>query len=536
MYTTSNFTKYPTIKPFSFFLPDSRIKCRKFILLKSKIISFFYAFLLLLLFSNSYIFGQSTTITSGSNSNLHFPQLSFSQILNIPSPKKGMTVFDNTSNVLRYYNGTEWLILSQNSNTSNTTNAYKFANLNSPNDASGISTDSQGNSVIVGTFDGNIELNGCTLNGLQASFLTKIDKNNSCTWAVKINYTEIKDVTVDVNDNIYITGSFGGYSSTAFSEFGSTISTSGGRDIFIAKFNSEGVFQWVKKSGSIENDIGFSIAVGNEIYITGYWDGNAISSYHKLLIEKFDLNGNLLLHRVYTPSSGPILGRKILVDKITGKYFVGGTYTGATTVEGVTLPSNNTFNFFILGFDENNNLSWSKYGKDVFDDMAMDINQNLYVVGLFHSNFSLENINLTSEGPSSLFLLKISKFGTLEWVSQFGKSVNYEGLDCNDIEVDEQNNLYITGLFNQTLNSGQTTLKSKGADDIYVAKLSPSAQLIWIQKGGSSSYDSGQKLSVTKDGRINIIGTFKGEFEMNSQKVISSEIIFNDIFFIQMSR
>lgn len=54
-------------------------------------------------------FTQSTLITPGSGGNIQVPNLSYSQIQAIVSPKKGMVVYDNTYNVLRYFNGSTFV-------------------------------------------------------------------------------------------------------------------------------------------------------------------------------------------------------------------------------------------------------------------------------------------------------------------------------------------------------------------------------------------------------------------------------------------
>ena len=73
---------------------------------------------------------------------------------------------------------------------------------------------------------------------------------------------------------------FVGYFESDDATFGSTILTSsGGKDIFVAKLSSSGSWLWAVKAGGSGVDGGDAIAVdssGNS-YVTGYFGGTAAS-------------------------------------------------------------------------------------------------------------------------------------------------------------------------------------------------------------------------------------------------------------------
>src|SRR5437773_6918826 len=110
-------------------------------------------------------------------------------------------------------------------------------------------------------------------------------------------------MAVDAAGNTYLTGSFDGTAT-----FGSTnISSSGGinrPDIFVAKYNSAGLLQWVRKAGGTGTDLAFGIAVdgSSNVVVTGSSDSlpfsigstNVSVSGKKILFLKFDSNGALL--------------------------------------------------------------------------------------------------------------------------------------------------------------------------------------------------------------------------------------------------
>ena len=108
-------------------------------------------------------------------------------------------------------------------------------------------------------------------------------------------------VATDSSGNCYVTGKF---FDTAV--FGTTTLTSyGTMDIFVAKLDKRGTWQWAVNAGGPKSDEGYSIAVDNEgnSYITGvfYWyayfgDTNLSSLGGKsdpdVFVAKLDINGN----------------------------------------------------------------------------------------------------------------------------------------------------------------------------------------------------------------------------------------------------
>jgi hypothetical protein len=58
---------------------------------------------------------------------------------------------------------------------------------------------------------------------------------------------------------------------------GTNLTSRGGSDIFVAKYDSAGTLAWVKQEGGANNDYGDGIAVNGtgNIYVTGDFSGDA---------------------------------------------------------------------------------------------------------------------------------------------------------------------------------------------------------------------------------------------------------------------
>lgn len=142
-----------------------------------------------------------------------------------------------------------------------------------------IAIDSQDNSHAVGRFQGSIPFGDTTLvsNGVNG-YITKLDMSGQFIWARKMNgnydnFVSVEAIAIDAQGNSYIAGEFSG--SSLAGTIGLTVY--GGDDVFIAKLNTLGVFEWVKSAGSNVSDELRGIAVdaqGNS-YITGVYKNTA---------------------------------------------------------------------------------------------------------------------------------------------------------------------------------------------------------------------------------------------------------------------
>ncbi len=100
-------------------------------------------------------------------------------------------------------------------------------------------------------------------------------------------------------------------------------------------------------------------------------------------------------------------------------------------------------------------------------------------------------------------------------VSYFTFGVGSTGADLgNAVATDTAGNVYVTGSFAGTVDfdpgTGTANLTSAGGSDIFVAKYSPTAGLLWAAQMGGSLDDMGLGLVVDGAGHVYTTGTFRG--------------------------
>ncbi len=143
----------------------------------------------------------------------------------------------------------------------------------------GIGADAAGNIYFSGVFSGSVKFGSKTLNSIGGSrdiFLAKADASGNILWVRQMGGSgpdEGCEIEVDDKGNAYISGEFPGSAI-----FDSTVLKSAGwRDVFTAKFDSQGKLIWIKQSGGTEDDVNYAIALdaADNVTIVGTFKSNA---------------------------------------------------------------------------------------------------------------------------------------------------------------------------------------------------------------------------------------------------------------------
>ena len=158
-------------------------------------------------------------------------------------------------------------------------------------------------------------------------------------------YSDAQNIVVDSVGNTYITG---GFRDTG--NFGVTnITSEGGLDIYVAKLDPTGAFEWVRTYGSTSTDRGLDIDIdsSSNVYITGYFQGTVnfgngdvtAAGGSDIFVLKLDSSG--AFQWVYTAGgSGNDNGKGIAID-ISGNVYTAGLFRSTFQfTSGVTLEGN----------------------------------------------------------------------------------------------------------------------------------------------------------------------------------------------------
>ncbi|MBN4082125.1 T9SS type A sorting domain-containing protein [bacterium AH-315-B15] len=139
--------------------------------------------------------------------------------------------------------------------------------------------DGEGNSYSVGDFIGTVDFDpGPSLFELTQSagyrnFLVKLDSAGNFIWAERITGNSCYSIALDETENLYLTGIYG-IGTWDFDPSGSVynLTSAGGDDGFIQKFDTSGVFKWAVSIGGSNSDASYNIRlIDNNTIITTGW-------------------------------------------------------------------------------------------------------------------------------------------------------------------------------------------------------------------------------------------------------------------------
>ena len=268
---------------------------------------------------------------------------------------------------------------------------------------------------------GSITLTNAGGTNKNDAFVVKLDISGSVLWAKSAGGTDHefgRDITVDGNGNSYVTGEF--VSST--SSFGSTnLTNAGGTDVFLAKYNASGNLLWAKSAGGTGSDRGTGIGVdgsGNS-YISGWFSG-VVSFGSTILtsaggadvfVAKYDPSGNEIWAKC-AGGTGSDFASGIAVEGNGNSYITGNFGSSSISFGSATLNITGGTDVFVAKYDPSGNVFWATSsggtGGETGNGIAANGNGNCYVTGSFNNgSINFGSLTLASAGNRDVFVAKL---------------------------------------------------------------------------------------------------------------------------------
>lgn len=386
-------------------------------------------------------------------------------------------------------------------------------------------------------------------------FVAYIDGQPSLDWAIGMgnsgldahnSYDNITSSVIDSEGNIYVTGYFMG--TVDFNPSGNVnnLTSAGGNDIFLAKYDPNGNNIYAKSIGGTGQDEGIAIALDeteNPVIVGNFEetvDFDPGSGTHNItciggryvFIAKFSTNGDFVfaksISRAYSPDTPYDLA--IAVDN-DGDIYIAGSFHGTANFSiDANLTSAGEADVFLAKYDLNGNYLASANiargpGNASAQAIALDNIGNIYVTGYFlgTSDFNpgIGTNNLTSNGQDDAFLSRYTDLGEsfIYFGFQFARQIGSSLSDiCRDIQL-TSSGVYVTGHFSDeaVINDGSsnTTLQCAGTWDAFLIKFSLAGVKIFANVIGGTGYDVGFKIAIDSDENIYVLGTFTGIVDFN---------------------
>lgn len=354
--------------------------------------------------------------------------------------------------------------------------------------ANGITTDGLGNMYVTGIND-------------QRPYVLKRDNECGNVWAKIFSPTAGNTgygqaIAVDVDGSVHSVGMFTGTCDFLPGTGTENLTSNGSTDAYIHKMDSAGNFVWAMHVGGSASDYASGIdtdSAGN-IYITGRFSGTA------------DLN----------PGSGTI-----------------------------NMTATGNIDSYVMKLDPMGSVVWvrkigssASNGSTVACDIAVSPNGDVYLAGSFthETDFDITGgtFLLDPVGGSDIFISKYDTNSQFQWARSVGGS---QADNCNDIDVDENDNVHVTGYFKGSadfdpgINDFELTANGSN-NDIFALKLDPNGEFLWAAKAGGTATDWGYGIGSDDAGNVFVTGQFSStaDFDPTAGTFSLSSMGSNDSF------
>jgi hypothetical protein len=393
------------------------------------------------------------------------------------------------------------------------------------------------------------------------------------TWALALSFggsgpDNGSTVKADTRGNQYVTG---GFSLTA--RFGNkALASTGGTDIFLAKFGRSGELRWLLQAGGPGDDVGNDIAFDREqnIYLAGSFTDSAtfpsVNGSAKtvtgvgetIFLAKYSPSGKL----VWVQTGISLFGGQneafgVAVNPATGTVFVTGRTQGDTTLSSSdgtehTVPGVGGWHMFLAKYNSEGNFQWGQTNEaspnTVPHKVAVDAHDNAYVTGwlesttTFHSN-SGHDLTVTGlsqpvqsfpDFPDDAFIVKYDAEGNAKWVNLIG---GYKGI-ATDIAVSDHGEISITGFIGniagtpsqaetiatsqpggKDINLGGGQLTNPFNKDAFVTTYNSAGVLLKARRIGGIENDGGSGITYDHKGNLYVAGVFQGMIDVEGHSL-----------------
>ena len=336
---------------------------------------------------------------------------------------------------------------------------------------------------------------------------------------------------------------------------------------FIVKLDNAGDFVWAKTvlnpgylrfwSVALDNTNnilicgGFSSSNGPAIYDLDPGPGTftvaeANQSWGNAFVVKLDNSGNFLWANVWTMPNAGIGFGDIACDNNSNVFLCGGTQGNGDMDPGPAVSST-TFTGgndpLIIKLSPAGNFIWGKQFSfvdmsNVANVITLDNAGSVYMAGGF------QNVNADFDpGPGTYplspvydrdgFIVKLNSNGNFKWAKRYG---GWGFDDVNAVEADNNGDVYLTGLFTQTVSfnppATNATLTSNGDRDIYFMKLDTSGNFFFVKQIGGSGLDDVFDVNADASGNVFLAGQFRDvvDFDPNAPVYTLTTVVTADPF------
>jgi len=443
--------------------------------------------------------------------------------------------------------------------------AFAIGNNTGNSSAMDVASDIAGNSYMAGSFSGTVDFDPAsdhpgntdilTSRGVTDAYVAKYAPDKSLIWAIRMGGDSTTSagfgpddratsLSVDSNENVYVTGQYKGSS-----DFGSqTLTTAGDLDAFVVKLNSSGAVQWANRWGGTVNNRGNSVDVdrnGNVLVLSVNLGAAGTD------ILKFNSSGVNVWSK-YVDNAGLNTG-DLAVDP-AGNVVVVGAFQGHVDFDpgprtNRQWDGEGLIASYVLSLNSEGNFRWvSVFPSPVSSfswatDVALDSSGNIVVGGIYKGQVDFNpGRGITRLSSGGAYVTKLNSKGGLVWARSLDDSSG-STTGVSGLAIGADNSIFVAGGFNGTTDfdpgTSNVSRTTAGLSDGYLLNLTSAGNFGWVETFGGSQDDYVAGVSVDAGGTIHLAGVFSGTVDFNpglDEENLTSPSTFRTSFLLRLRR
>ncbi len=325
----------------------------------------------------------------------------------------------------------------------------------------------------------------------------------------------------DADGNLYFAGSF--METAGFGD--ESVISAGGTDIFIAKYNAQGELLRLRSDGGEDFDYIHGLSVNDEgIFTIGTFYGNTVIGSEAftsmgskdIYLARYGTDGNFLWAKhIGSPKTDYV--NAVDTDPF-GNMIITGHYYDSISFGDTMLYAAGGSDIFLAKYDASGNRIWLRQAggssSDLSYSISCDTDGNIVFTGSFFFDIMIGDTLLTTSNPTGVFMAKLDNSGALQYAVQ---------LDGNELSAgsyaafDGQDNIYFTGNFAGQLNLGPYTFVAGAFNvDVFVTRYTAGGDLLWADHGQGAGSDQLISMSVGPLNDLYITGHYLDDIHFSN--------------------
>lgn len=324
----------------------------------------------------------------------------------------------------------------------------------------------------------------------------------------------LSGLVTDPKGNLIVTGDFWGSI-----DFGGTkLTSSGGQDIFLAKFDPAGNHLWSRRYGEGPEQVavGLNIDAAGAIYIASAFvgrldfGGGALSSKgrYNIALAKLDQDGRHIWSRSFGDNNYHV--PEAIAVEPSGRCAIAGRFKGSIDFGGAEIRSeSNQTDIFLASFTSKGDLQWARRFGGPYEQqtrsLAIDANGDIALTGVFKGSIAFDGETLTEGQPGDYcgFLAKVDRHGKPLWCKRFGEPYVEQG---SVVSFDRRNGDILAAGFMRNKLPSESSRKVESV--CLLARYDSAGVLRWSKAFGTNAFPD--SIAINSEGLILFTGHFDG--------------------------